>query len=538
MRIWFATLAFAASCVTAISYQDIPSDLPVSSLLSSAQIHLSKGETSDALVYYDAAIAKDPSNYLTYFKRATTFLSLGRTNQATDDFNEVLSLKPGFEGAHAQLGKIRSRVADWDGAAKEYQNAGKGKGTEMDQLLEAQGAARLAVEAEKAGNWEECSHQATAAIMVANRAVSLRQLRSKCKIASGDILQGVNDLQHVLQMRPGDTTPHVTISATLFYAMGDSQQGLAQVRKCLQSDPDNKLCKRLMKAMKAVDKMEQKTNKLFEKGHFSSGVKNLAPSMDGSEKGLIAEAKEQVAELKKEGYIPENAPSLTLGRLVGMACKAYYRSNSKAKAAEYCPQALDLDENFTYGLLQKAKKQIEEDLFDAAINTLQKAQEASNEEKDTKIINEALHEAQMALKRSKNKDYYKIIGVSRDADDRQIKSAYRKLSKQHHPDKAHTHGLSKEAAEKKMAEINQAYEYLSNPDERAKIDRGEDPADPQSGGNPFQGSPFGPGGGFQQQMYRQGGGGGGGGGQQFKFQWGGQGFPGGGGGGGPFGFGG
>lgn len=175
--------------------------------------------------------------------------------------------------------------------------------------------------------------------------------------------------------------------------------------------------------------------------------------------------------------------------------------------------------------MQKANKQIEEELYDAAINTLKQAQESNQDENDIKIINEAMQEAQIALKRSKNKDYYKILGVSRDATNRQIKSAYRKLSKQHHPDKAHTHGLTKEAAEKKMAEINQAYEYLTNPDDRARIDRGEDPANPQ-GGMPFQGSPFG--GGFPF-------GPGGGSGQQFKFQFGGQGFRGG---GGPFGFGG
>ena len=323
----------ASSAVGAVSLDQIPSDTPVSSLLRSAQSHLSGGKTADALVYFDAAIQKDPVDYLTYFKRATAYLSLGRINQATDDFTEVLRLKPGFESAHNQLGKIRSWAADWGGAASEYRKAGKGSGPEMDQLLKAEGASKLAAEAEKKGDWEACSKHADVAVMVAKRSISLRELRSRCKIASGNILQGINDLQHVLQLRPGDTKPHVVISASLFFAMGESEQGLAQIRKCLQSDPDNKLCKKVMWAEKSVDKLEQKALKLFEKGHFSSGVRNLIPSADGSEPGLIADVKAYVEDFKKEGYIPATAPSKTLARLVGMACKAYYSVSDETHAA-------------------------------------------------------------------------------------------------------------------------------------------------------------------------------------------------------------
>ena len=134
-------------------------------------------------------------------------------------------------------------------------------------------------------------------------------------------------------------------------------------------------------------------------------------------------------------------------------------------------------------------------------------------------MNPILNKAQIALKRSKTKDYYKTLGVAQDADERQIKSAYRKASKQYHPDKAAKQGITKEEAEKKMALINEAYEVLSDPELRARFDQGDDP-NSQERGNPFQGSPFGAGGGHPF-MFQQGGG-------NFKFH-----FPGGG--GGPFG---
>ena len=146
----------------------------------------------------------------------------------------------------------------------------------------------------------------------------------------------------------------------------------------------------------------------------------------------------------------------------------------------------------------------------------------AKEHHDTPKVHSMLQEAQTLLRRSKQKDYYKILGVDRDADERDIKRAYRKLAKQYHPDKVSVQGIGKDEAEKKMAAINEAYETLADPDMRARVDRGEDPNDTSQQGAPFHGSPFfGPGG--QQFVFRTGPGGGGGFGDGGSFQF--QGFP-------------
>lgn len=516
-----STVALAAAGVlsptawlaTAITTDEIPSDLPVSQLLTAAQTHLTRGETTDALVYYDAAIARDPKDYLTYFKRATTYLSAGRLSQATDDFNKVLKLRPGFEGAHLQLGKIRQRSADWDGALGEFKAAGRkaGQSREVDELLEARAAAQLAEAAAKENDWDACVQNAGAAIMVANRNPALRELRALCRFDKGEVEEGISDLHHIVNMRPGDTTPWVKISAMTFYALGDLKDGLTQIRKCLHSDPENKVCKKLLKQEKAVSKAMDKVEKAFSKKQPMTGTKVLIPSKDGQ--GLIQDVKDEVEALKKDGIIPPKAPNTLIIKVVELACQGYYDINNK-KAKEYCDEALQLNEESVYGLLYKAKTQEEGEDYEAAIRTLERASELAPERRE--LIQELLQKARIELKRSKTKDYYKVLGVARDADERQIKSAYRKLSKLHHPDKAHASGLTKEESEKKMAAINEAYEILSDSELRARFDRGDDPNSQEQQGNPFQG---------HQYMYQQGGGGQ----QQFKFQFGsgGGGFPGG-----------
>jgi len=67
------------------------------------------------------------------------------------------------------------------------------------------------------------------------------------------------------------------------------------------------------------------------------------------------------------------------------------------------------------------------------------------------------------------KDYYKILGVSRDASPEAIKKAYRALAKKYHPDL----NPGNKAYEEKFREINEAYEVLSDPDKRRLYDQGE-----------------------------------------------------------------
>lgn len=65
------------------------------------------------------------------------------------------------------------------------------------------------------------------------------------------------------------------------------------------------------------------------------------------------------------------------------------------------------------------------------------------------------------------KDYYQTLGIGRDANEDELKKAYRKLALKHHPDR--NHGNSE--AEEKFKEINEAYSCLSNAEKRANYDR-------------------------------------------------------------------
>ena len=107
-------------------------------------------------------------------------------------------------------------------------------------------------------------------------------------------------------------------------------------------------------------------------------------------------------------------------------------------------------------------------------------------------------QAEVALKRSKTRDHYKILEVERSASEVEIKKAYRKQSLLHHPDKGGT--------KEKFAEVSDAYSILSDPNKRRRYDLGEDDDDAPAGfgggfhshhpfaSSGFGGNPFGGGG--------------------------------------------
>src|SRR4051794_12180340 len=65
------------------------------------------------------------------------------------------------------------------------------------------------------------------------------------------------------------------------------------------------------------------------------------------------------------------------------------------------------------------------------------------------------------------RDYYEVLNVSRDCDESALKSAYRKLAMQHHPDR----NPGSREAEEKFKEAAEAYAVLSDPQKRAAYDR-------------------------------------------------------------------
>jgi DnaJ family protein C protein 3 len=324
-------------------------------------------------------------------------------------------------------------------------------------------------------------------------------------------------------LRPASQDLRIQL-AYLSYFLIDTTIAINEVKKCLHFDPDNKGCKKLHKLFRSIEKDLAKARNWIEGGNPRKGMQLLR-----GEDGVIAKFEKAMDDAIAGNEIPPQfhakQRSITRAELYALACRGSVDAGDfTSKAAAFCDTALELDPENESALVFRGERLLKEEKWDEAVAAFQQAFEKSG--RQSQDIMNRMQKAQRLLKVSKQKDYYKVLGVARDADERTIKKAFRKAAKTNHPDVG--------GSEDKMAQINEAYEVLSDPELRARFDNGDDPNDPTggAGGNPFahhsgggmpfffqQGGGF-PGGGFPGGGFPGGGGGGGGGGHKFHFQWG------------------
>ncbi|CAO3564579.1 unnamed protein product [Mortierella alpina] len=490
--------------------------------LDQATAFLGKGEYNLALQSYDAAIDRDPSNYLSYFKRAATHLTLGRNNQALADFTTILKLKPDFGQALLQRGKIYTKAGDFVRAKQDlelyyanHQGSDPHGAEEVAVLLsnidEAAQALALAKAAMKAGQTDECIRILGPAIMTAPVYVPFRLQRAECHVVRGEVEEAVNDLHRATHNAATNAELMHRLSTMSYYSLYMPEQALAQIKSCISFDPENKLCKGLFRKLKATEKDITKLDSDLQNGRWA-GVINKSVA---GEKALVKTVETETSSMEEVNKAVGKMPKRLLLKIYAAACKAYTENKDAKNALKWCSSTLSLDETNVDGLVGKGMAHMLNDDFEEAIRDFTKAQELAGGQDHN--IHEKLSRAQRLLKQSQQKDYYKILGVARSATPRDIKKAFRKQALEWHPD-TYRGDMSPDQVEKKMAALNEAYEVLSTPELKERFDNGDDPNDPQGQQNPFSqgfaGHPFffqqGGGSPFQQQS--------GGGGFQFNFQ--------------------
>lgn len=97
-----------------------------------------------------------------------------------------------------------------------------------------------------------------------------------------------------------------------------------------------------------------------------------------------------------------------------------------------CDEALKLDTTYAKARRTRAKAQGQLGNWDEAVRELKNIAEANPGDSS---IRKEIREAELELKKSKRKDYYKILDVEKDATEADIKKAYRRMAILHHPDK-------------------------------------------------------------------------------------------------------
>lgn len=431
---------------------------------------LAAGQLTEALSHYHSAVDGDPKNYLTYFKRATVLLALGRFKAALPDLNKVVELRPDFLKARVQRANILMKQGSLDEASEDYlevlrRNPDEEATSNQILISELKASIEAAEDFFENGQYHEVIEHLAKPIEMSPWDVKLRQMRATSYENTGELFKAIQDLRPITKLVNDHTEGFLKISE-LYYAIGEGEDSLNQIRECLKLDQDHKECHKHYKHVKKLVKFLQDAQKLMDKQQYGDALLKLngALKLENRNHKFLASIKEKM-------------------------CTCHVKEQSSKQALKACSEVIELEPNNANAYCDRAEAYLLEDNLDAALSDYQTAKDKNN---DLKRAKEGIDRVNKLIKQSKKRDYYKILGVTRSTDKSEIIKKFRKLAKKWHPDKYD--GDDRKKAEKNFIDIAAAKEVLTDPEKRAKYDQGEDPLDPEAnqgqGHNPFEGFNF------------------------------------------------
>lgn len=275
-------------------------------------------------------------------------------------------------------------------------------------------------------------------------------LRGSAHLKLGNV-NALGEAQNIAMglLRSNNADPDaLVLRGRAFYAQGENDKALKHFRQALSYDPDFSSAARYLKMVQKLDRAKEDGNAAFKSGRMAEAVRlyTQALEVDPTNRG-------------------------TNSKLFQNRAAAHIKLKKFSAAISDCDAALKLDGSYTKARKTRANALGHSGDWDAAVKELKDLSESNPNEPG---LAKEIRNAELELKKSKRKDYYKILGVEKDASEQELKKAYRKLAIVWHPDK----NPGNQEAEAKFKDVGEAYECLCDPQKKEAYDRGDDLMDP------------------------------------------------------------
>ncbi|KAG0371325.1 hypothetical protein BC939DRAFT_478682 [Gamsiella multidivaricata] len=504
----------------AMNIDQIESPLTAEHIKAQANQEYKLGNYAAAVDLYGQSIKMEPSKATYYGNRSAALMMIKKYADAAKDCQTAVQLDPSFvkgylRGAKCQLqlGNVNESIRLYTKALEmEPNNVPAAKELALVNHVQAQiDQIQMYMNNKQFGLGANACDRLLSMVDAVPRKWMI--WKGECLIGKKDF-SGASSVAMDLLRQDAQNSDAIYLRAQVLYSQGENTKAVTHCAEALRCDPDCSKARVLMKKAKNLEAQKTAGNDAFKAGKLQEAYDLYTAAL---------------------AIDPENES--TNSKLYSNRATVLAKLGRHEEAIKDCDASLKLDSSFVKVLRKRAECQLKLEKYQEAVNDLKAALEFDKSNRD---VRRELQAAELELKKSLRKDYYKVLGVTKDASDSEIKKAYRKQALIYHPDK----NDGDAAAEAKFKDIGEAYGVLSDPTKKSRYDSGMDIEGGMGGMDDFGGMGGGPdvNSMFYQMFMNQqgmGGGGGGGGGSPFGGFGGGSPFGGGGGfgghGGSPFG---
>ncbi|XP_059089731.1 dnaJ homolog subfamily C member 7-like isoform X2 [Tigriopus californicus] len=418
----------------------------------------------EALQLYSEAITLDPECPAYYSNRSACYMMLAQFNDGLKDAKTCVELDSDFTKGYIRmikccvaLGEVASAKQALQRALEiEPDNAGlKSEKNSVDSLEKFKNEAQSAFNDKE---YRKALYCLDRALTIATACRNLKILRAECLAFLGRIPEG-QEVANDLLRADGRNADAMYVRGLCLYYEDNLDKAFSHFQQVLRLAPDHR-AKHVYKKAKLLKQKKDEGNAAFKASKLSEAL------------SLYSEALE-IDPLNKT----------TNAKLFFNRGTVAARMSKWQQSVDDCTAALNLDDGYLKALLRRAKSLIELESYEEAVRDCEKAVRLDRSVETKRL----LQQAKLELQKSKRKDYYKILGVSKTASDDEIKKAYRKRAMVHHPDRhANATEEEKKEHEKKFKEVGEAYGVLTDSKKRTRYDNGHD-LDNLDGGHGFSG---------------------------------------------------
>lgn len=417
-----------------------------------------KGDVEQAIELYSRAIEMAPTEATYWGNRSAAYIAVKKWRLALSDANKAIQLKPGFTKAHLRASHCHFQFGEFK-AARDLLTPVLSNPTavkDMKVLDQVEIDMARATELVNESKWEDGQALAMKVMGQCSEMVNVRQLLVECLIGRKRYDQARLICESLYSANKSNSDI-IRLRGTILYYTGSVDLAINHFQQVLKYDPDHRKTGRVYRKVKKLERVKKQGNTCFSRGQNEEAIKLYSNAL--------------AIDPHNDAY---NA------KLYGNRGAAKMKLSQWEEAKLDCDLALRCNRDYTKVYQRRATCHLELEHYTEAIRDLEQAKKLDPNNED---IGQQIKSAQMELKKSKRKNWYKILAVDKRATSSQIKKGYRKLALVWHPDKYNAENKSqKDLADAKWKDIQEAYEILADDKQRRRYDSGADLMEQHHGG--------------------------------------------------------